>query len=354
MVRFQRMSCCPSLRLNKVVQCLANGWFLSGVDVRKLAVGHLNVGEFDAAIRRQAKGIAVDRFDFHFSSGAEIQHHRGRVGRHFVREFDHQVCKGVRYRASVGGRSGLDVGHQIAEQGTQNWIADHLVRCRIHEDAEAVVGNVPHQLAPATENQVVQRLVLDACVGEQAGQRLETRRETSGAEVWRVLANCDFAVVEVFDVPRSDLVRADEAESARHVVGSDNLGDVVVRPHAVLERKDKSSGGENMRKDVFEHVVLHGFERDNDEVAVWHVAKIRVDGRMRQIEVPADGLDGQSVLFYVGVVGMEKKMDVMSGGSQTGAVIAADGAGANDADSVEERVAILDVHGARVYQTLVY
>ena len=47
----------------------------AGVDVRELAVGHFYVGQGDATGRSEAEGVAVDGFDLHFASGAEIQHH---------------------------------------------------------------------------------------------------------------------------------------------------------------------------------------------------------------------------------------------------------------------------------------
>ena len=43
----------------------------------------------------------------------------------------------------------------------------------------------------------------------------------------------------------ADLVRTDEAEAAGDVIGSDDAGDVVIRPHAVLQGEDESVRGEH-------------------------------------------------------------------------------------------------------------
>ncbi len=141
-------------------------------------------------------------------------------------------------------------------------------------------------------------------------------------------------MVEVVNVAGRDPVDAGEGHAAEDAGGAEQFGEALFVAQAVLEREQCGVILEQRGDQRLVLVVGGGLQRDDDEVGGGHVAGFAVDvnfvGRDGKIAVAA--LDAQAGFPDGFVVGTEQEMDGVAMLGEAGAVVPADGAGADDGD----------------------
>lgn len=283
-------------------------------------------------MRRHAKGLAEDGLDFHGALFVKVDFHAGAVGCHVVGVVEHELDEGLIDGSAAGAGAGDDFVHELANELSAVGVGHELVGGGVEGDGQPVVGDVPDEFLPSRQEQVVgefdgqagaEEVVAD---GVEGGGDARHAGEAGGLEV----SESDFAVVEVPDVAGAEFIDADEAEPAEDAVGAGDGGGLFFDAHAVLHHEDEGAGAEHRRQQLREQVVVGGLEGDDDDIARRDVGGVAVDVGSGQGEVALGGFDGQAMTADMVVVGVEEEVDVQAGVGESGAVVGAQGAGAED------------------------
>jgi hypothetical protein len=195
---------------------------------------------------------------------------------------------------------------------------------------DSVVRNVPDQLLPAGQDEVLQDPDLDLSAPEVGGQGVQRRRQARGALLRRVLGHQHAAVVEVADVARPHAAGADEAEPAEDPVARSGLGGRLLRSQAVLEHQHHPVLLEHRRQHERQQVVLDGLQRHDGHVAPGHVLDPPIGPHLPEVEVTVLRIHPEAMGLHVLVLAAEKVVDVAAATLQAGPVEAPHGSGSED------------------------
>jgi len=275
-----------------------------------------------------AEGFAPDGFDFEFAPGEVVDEGGGFVGPHGAGAFDLVVggFDGDGVPEFPGDGDGFE--HECAAADFERRVGEDAVDGEVvFGDGESVEGNVPDEFAPALLNEILHGAGLDAGFGEGIDDGM-CAREGRAAE----FADGQGAVVEVADAGGAFAGEADEAEAAEDAIFAGEAGEELFVAESVLEREQEGVGTDEGREERGDYGVLCGLEGDENEVADADAGGGGMDLRSWQVEIAIRTEDVDALVAGFFEAGAHEEVDVLSGGGEPGAVVEADGAGADNGD----------------------
>ena len=134
----------------------------------------------------------------------------------------------------------------------------------------------------------------------------------------------------MLDMAWAGLFGADETQAAQDGPRPRYGGGGPFRTQTILHHHHHTVRLEQRRKQVRQQVVLGGLERDKDDIALGHLARVAIGPDLRQPKIAVLGFDLPAMLPNVFVIAAHQKMNLAPGPLQTRPVKHAQRPSAND------------------------
>ena len=145
-----------------------------------------------------------------------------------------------------------------------------------------------------------------------------------------IVAQRDLALGDVMNDSWTSPVDAHEAKAAYDVVVRKMAGEKVFVADPVLQSQENRAGLEQGGEEFDKSMILRAFQSDNHQITGADAGRVEMNLGRRQMEVTGDAVDVEPVLFDSREVAPHEEVDIESMPGQTGAVVAADSACADN------------------------
>ncbi len=187
---------------------------------------------------------------------------------------------------------------------------------RVENHRKPVIGNVPHQLLPANDVDVLRQLGFDIGALKIVGDRAQARANPARGK----FSECNQGVAQMTDVSWPDFVGAEKTQPPDDALRPDNLRDLRLHAEPVLHDKHHAIVFHDRRQQFGEQVVLGGFQAHTNDIAFGHVAHIPVGIHPWQREITVGRFANQAVLPHIFIVAVQQEMQLATSALQSRAI----------------------------------